>query len=351
MFNKFITVTLISVAFLATSCASHPAVESSTNTKSSTNESLSMIQPLVTLYDYDVMNSQSHQPMSVSALAKELKDVDVVFMGEFHSHQAAHKLQLDLLQALYQQNPNLILSMEQFTRDAQPILDGYLSGKYGERTLIDEAKAWDHYKGSYRATVEFAREHHIPVIAANAPSMFVRCVGKKGVEVLATLPEEKKAWSARALDLDNEHYKAKFMSFMKGAGMSHGQSPEVAKKRMMNTYAAQLLRDTTMAESIAAAMKKYPERKVIHLNGSFHSDAHLGTVAVLETMLPELNVSVMSPVMVEDANKPVASENDYTQGDYIYLLKELPPRFLDEEKEAASIRKLIGDRMKKKCEL
>jgi len=350
MHNKILaslnlTLALAVILFIS-GCVAHPALtESSQQTTQISN------QPLTNLYDYDVIDSKTHQQINVQTLAEQLKDVDVIFMGEFHSHQAAHKLQLDLLQALYNQNPKLILSMEQFTRDAQPILDGYLAGKYGERTLIDEAKAWDHYKGSYRATVEFAREHQIPVIAANAPAMFVRCVGKKGVVVLSNLPEEKKSWSARELDLENELYKAKFMSFMKGAGMSHGQSPEVAKKRMMNTYAAQLLRDTTMAESIADAIKKYPNRQVIHLNGSFHSDAHLGTTAVLETMQPDLKIKVMSPVMVEDAAMPMAAEDDYTQGDYIYLLKELPPRFLDEEKEAASIRKLIGDRMKKKCEL
>jgi len=221
----------------------------------------------------------------------------------------------------------------------------------GENTLIDDANAWPNYKGSYRAIVEFAKEQKIPVIAANAPAMFVRCVGRKGVEVLQSIPEEQQAWSARKLDLENEKYKAKFMSFMTESGSRHGQTDEVAKKRMMNTYAAQLLRDTTMAESIDQAMTQYPNHQVIHLNGSFHSDGYLGTVAVLESMQPDLVTSVMSPVMVADPKNPAATEEQYAQGDYLYLLKNMPARYIDKDKSNASIRKLITSRMKKKCEL
>ncbi len=341
MLTKTATSAILLAIVLITGCSTH-------GIKQNSNASLPALN---TLYQSIVMESKTRQRVSVTTLAEQLKDTDVIFMGEFHSHQGGHKLQLDLLEALYKQNPKIILSMEQFTRDAQPILDGYLEGKYGEATLIEEGNAWPHYKGSYRAIVEFAREHELPVVAANAPAMFVRCVGKKGVEILETIPDEKKPWSARKLDLDNEQYKAKFMSFLSGSGTRHGQTEEVAKKRMMNTFAAQLLRDTTMAESIDDAMQENPGYQVIHLNGSFHSDGHLGTAAVIETMRPSLVTSVLSPVTAQDAASPAATEEQYSQGDYIYLIKEMPERYVDKEKLNASIRKLIGERMKKKCEL
>ncbi len=343
MLKKFIFSTFAVVGVLFSGCAN--------TIIDHTSEVSKTLSSLDTLYQYQIINSKSKQPLSVTALAVELKNSDVIFMGEFHSHQGAHKLQLDLLSALYQQNPSIILSMEQFSRDAQPIVDGYLAGEYGENTLIEDGDAWDHYKGSYRAIVEFARDKKIPIVASNAPTMFVRCVGKKGVEILETIPDEKKPWSARKLDLANEHYKAKFMSFIKESGTSHGQTKEVASERMMNTYAAQLLRDTTMAESIDKAINENPGYQVIHLNGAFHSDDHLGTVAVFETMNPELSTSVMSPVMVEDANDPVASDRQYEQGNYVYLLRAMPERYIDKEKEKAATYKLIKERMGKKCEL
>ncbi len=343
MFYKISLTILATLSILFSGCANTMVEHSS--------EASNTLATLDTLYQYQVINSKSKQPLSAFSLASELKNTNVIFMGEFHSHQGAHKLQLDLLQALYQQNPSIILSMEQFSRDAQPIVDGYLAGEYGENTLIEEGDALDHYKGSYRAIVEFARDKKIPIIASNAPTMFVRCVGKKGIEVLETIPDEKKPWSARKLDLANEHYQAKFMSFLQETGTRHGQTKEVASKRMMNTYAAQLLRDTTMAESIDMAIIENPGYQVIHLNGAFHSDDHLGTVAVFETMNPELTTSVMSPVMVEDANNPVASDRQYEQGDYVYLLRAMPIRYIDKEKEKVAIYKLIKERMGKKCEL
>jgi uncharacterized iron-regulated protein len=241
--------------------------------------------------------------------------------------------------------------MEQFTRDSQDVLDKYLTGEYGESTLIDEGNAWPHYKGSYRAIIEFAREHNISVIAANSPAMHVRCVGKNGADFIKQFPAEQADWSAKELDLDNKSYKDKFMSFIKKSGRSHGQTPEEQKARQMKTYAAQLLRDTTMAESIIFAMKAEPKAKIVHLNGSFHSDNHLGTVAVLEAMKTNISTSVLSPITVEDTKSPTAKDNEYAQGDYIYLLRDLPNRFKSDDKRNASIRKLIKNRMTETCDL
>jgi uncharacterized iron-regulated protein len=318
---------------------------------SSSLMAMANIAPLTSLYSFQVINSASKLPVSVQQLAAGLKYTDVVFMGEFHSHQGSHLLQLQLLEALFKQNPNVILSMEQFTRDNQPVLDKYLAGEYGEATLIEDAEAWPHYKGSYRAIIEFAREHNIPVVAANSPAMHVRCVGKKGAEIITRFPAEQADWSARELDLENESYKDKFLSFIQSSGRSHGQTPEQQQARQMKTYAAQLLRDTTMAESIANAMAKRPGVKVVHLNGAFHSDSHLGTTAVLENMRPTLKIKVLSPVMVEDNKKPIATAAQYKQGDYIYLLREMPERFYNKDKRNASIRKLIAKRMTETCDI
>ena len=316
----------------------------STEQPTSKTDSVTNIAPLTSMYNFQVINSATKSPVSVEKLAAELKDTDVVFMGEFHSHQGSHFLQLQLLEALYKQNPNLILSMEQFTRDSQEVLNKYLSGAYGESTLMEDGNAWPHYKGSYRSIVEFARENSIPVIAANSPAMHVRCVGKKGADVIATFPAEQVSWSAKELDLENKDYKEKFLSFIRASGRSHGQTPEQQEARAMKTYAAQLLRDTTMAESIIDAMAAKPGAKVVHLNGAFHSDNHLGTTAVLESMKPNLKTKVLSPVMVADNMKPVAKADEYAQGDYIYLLREMPSRFNDKDKQMTSIRKLIKKR-------
>jgi len=346
----YFAIGLFLTSFLLTACGPLRHTATAFNKKEKNNTSLAMT-PLTDLYQYQILDSQTQKSLSVQQLANDLSQIKVIFFGEFHSHQASHKFQLDLLKALYQKNAKIILSMEQFARNAQPLVDGYLAGRYGEETLLEDGNAWPIYQGAYRPLMEFAKEHNIPVIAANAPAMFVRCVGKKGFGVLQQLTDEKKDWSAQKLDFNNQKYRDKFMSFLKESGDKHGQSNEQMSKRMKNTYAAQLLRDTTMAESIVNALEQYPDYQLIHLNGSFHSDGRLGTVAVLEQIKPQFLTKVISPLMVEDPQVPKASDEETTQGDYLYLVRALPERYLDKDKEDAAIYKLIKKRMAKKCDL
>ena len=53
--------------------------------------------------------------------------------------------------------------------DIQPILDRYLSGAISEAAFLKASRPWPNYAADYRPVVEFAREHHWRVIAANVP--------------------------------------------------------------------------------------------------------------------------------------------------------------------------------------
>ena len=58
--------------------------------------------------------------------------------------------------------------------------------------------------------IEFAKAHNLPVIAANAPGMAVRCVGMNGPAFLDTIAGEKRGWVAQELHLQDGPYKDKF---------------------------------------------------------------------------------------------------------------------------------------------
>lgn len=345
MFKKL----LLAAGITAITACSHSNVDS--NSVSILVEPSTIKTSIQTMYDYQLIDRKDNTVINFTQLVNQLTTKNVIFIGEHHSHQASHLLQLQLIQALYQRNPNLVISMEQFTRDSQEVVDKYLASNYGEATLIEDGNAWDHYKGSYRAVLEFARVNDIQVIAANAPAMHVRCVGKKGLTVLDQLPNNERLWSSSHVDINNKAYQDKFFEFMKGAGNSHGQTPEEQKASMMKTFAAQLLRDTTMAESIDKAYISKPNTQVIHLNGAFHSDGYMGTVAVLQHLKPSLNISVLSPVSVELGPTKTLTEKERAQGDYLYLIANLPERYLDKDKRKQSIKKLIKKRMSEQCEI
>ena len=121
--------------------------------------------------------------ISIDQAAGALKDFDVIFVGELHDHIANHLAEMALLRALRERVPHLALSMEQFERDRQTVLDDYLAGKIGEETLTD-GLGWGNYAEAYRPLIEYAKEHHLPVIAANAPQKIVRCVAREGENFL-----------------------------------------------------------------------------------------------------------------------------------------------------------------------
>ena len=182
---------------------------------------------------------------------------------------ANHLAELALLRALRERVPALALSMEQFERDVQPVVDDYLAGRIGEATLKHDGRAWSNYDEAYRPLVEYARDHALPVIAANAPAALVRCVGQKGAAFLQTLAAEKRGWAAAEIRTEDGPYKRKFLGLMNGDA-AHGGV--LSGARAESSFAAQVTRDETMADSIANFLHARPGARVVHITGAFHAD-------------------------------------------------------------------------------
>ena len=142
--------------------------------------------------------------VSISEAADVLKTFDVIFVGEEHRHPGNHLAQMALFRAIQERVPNMSLSMEQFERDVQGVVDNFMAGKIGEQVLRTKGRAWDNYPVSYRPLVEYAKERGLSVIAAEAPGSVIRCVGEKGAAFLATMKPEQREWAAAQLNLNEE---------------------------------------------------------------------------------------------------------------------------------------------------
>jgi len=299
-----------------------------------------------TLYDSVLFDSHSSQPVTIDNLARALANTDVVVIGEYHGHQASHLLQARLQQRLYQHRPRQVLTLEQFNLDYQPALDSYLAGMTGETEMIEDANAWDNYRGSYRPLVEFSRRHDLPVVAANAPADMVRCVGRTGTDYLERLPADQRQTLPEQPFRDTPAYREKFAEAISG---SHGQGDPTMAERMDNTYKAQLLRDNTMAMRILQAHQQHPDHQVVHLTGTFHSEQGLGTVALLKQQAPELSVAVISPVFWPDNEPEAPLAGNLDKGDYLYLIQPLPPEFRDTDRRQNAMRERFSSGPEVQC--
>ncbi|MUK69031.1 ChaN family lipoprotein [Aliivibrio fischeri] len=269
------------------------------------------VEPSVeSFYDYQLL-SPSSDVIALTSLPDEIRNADVVLIGEWHTHAGVHRFQTDLFKQLAQENPNLALSMEQFTRNKQDILTQYLSGEIGEQTLMKEANAWPNYESDYRPLVELAKFYQRDVIASNAPKPIVKCIGQQGIGYLDKLNDTERTWLAANIDTADSAYKTKFFN-----SMHHGDESQTKKQ-----YAAQITWDATMAESIVSYIDQHPNSQVIHIAGKFHIENGLGTAAQILKLNPNLNVVVVTPT------EAISSESK----DYQLKVLTPPKRFVKKE--------------------
>ena len=281
--------------------------------------------------------------VTVDQAADVLAGFDVVFIGEAHRNPGNHLAEMALFRSIYARTPNLTLSMEQLERDVQPVLDDYLAGKMGEAPYLEKIRPWSNYASSYRPLVEFAKEHHLPVIAANTPQDVVTCVGERGAKFLDTLKGPQRAWAAAELHLEGE-YRKKYLGFAES-------DPGHGGEQAVRGFEAQVTRDDTMAESIFLHLRKNPGRKVVHMTGHFHVEGFLGTAERLQARAPHLKIAVVTPSEVEGSTPATLSAEDVKGGNFILLIRAFPEPYINDAEMKEAIRKQMAQRAANKCEL
>jgi uncharacterized iron-regulated protein len=247
----------------------------------------------------------------------DLARADVVFVGEQHDDANTHRLELSLVEGLVRRRVPIVIAMEMFERDAQPILDQYLAGAISEEQFLKDARPWPRYASDYRPIVEFARAHHLPVIASNVPRHIATDVSRTGLGVVDGLGADRRL-AARDLQCpaSGEYYE-RFLDAM-GA---HPGDPKASDVRQKNDrfYLAQCLKDETMAESIADAFQRSAaaHATVVHVNGAFHSDYAQGAAAAARRRLPGRRIAVVSVLPVEDLDHLRPDGDELKRGDYL----------------------------------
>jgi len=279
-------------------------------------------KPIQTYYDYSLLSSDSEQ-VSLSALPNKLVDADVILVGEWHTHSGIHRFQTDLLRQLVREGHTVAVSMEQFSRDAQSVVDQYLAGTIGEQVLINQGNAWPNYESDYRSLVELAKAQSLDIIAANAPKSIVRCIGRQGVDYLNQLNDTQRAFIATDIDTSDSAYKQKFM-----ASMHHGK-PEQTERQ----FAAQVTWDETMADSIVRYIEQNPATQVVHIAGKFHTEQGLGIKSSIARRNPNLNVVVITPTA---AGSPRSTSGD----DYWLEVLAPPARYVQDKNRLAAYQHL-----------
>jgi uncharacterized iron-regulated protein len=237
-------------------------------------------------------------------ILKESMKADVIFFGEQHDNPIAHWLELEITKELFAvKGKNLILAAEMFETDNQLLIDEYFAGIIKESSFESEVRLWKNYATDYKPLLNFAKQNGLKFVASNIPRRYASVVSSGGFEALQKLsPEALKYFAPLPIAYDPELPCYKDMLSM---GSEIGGSME--KKVNENLPKAQAIKDATMGMSIVNYWQK--GKTVIHYNGSYHSDRHMGIIWYLNKSNPSIKVTTITTVIqdnidkLEDANK------------------------------------------------
>lgn len=264
--------------------------------------------------EIQIIKADSGVKLDPKTLSKDLKQYDVIFFGERHGDKALHRLQREILPGLLDGERELILSFEMWERDAQKALDSFISGDLSEADFKKISGIWPNYE-DYRPLLIFAQKNKLQAVAANIPRSYANRTAKEGWGFVEHLPPEERALIATKLSAPDDAYREAFFTVM-GKMSSHPMNQE----NLQNMYLAQCIKDDTMAESIALALKDKPTARLIHFNGDFHSRNFLGTVSRLKKSMPELKIAVLTPQTAEPSEEILQNEGAALPGTHLLLV-------------------------------
>ena len=278
---------------------------------------------------FRVVQSSSRALISFDELVATASMADVVFVGEQHDDPETHFAEFALLEGIGRQRSRVVLSLEMFERDVQPLLDDYLAGRMSEADFLAKSRPWDRYATDYRPLVVLARARGWPVIASNIPRPIASAVSRQGLAALDTLPATSRAWAARDISCPHDDYYARFAEEMKGhsAGGGPPTASDPAQMQALTDrfYEAQCVKDETMGESIARALERAGEHAiVVHFDGAFHSDFRQGTVARTLRRSPSIRSLVITAVPTSDPSSASIGDNAI-RADYVVFTRKSVP--------------------------
>lgn len=257
---------------------------------------------------YDVKNKKI---TTLDELVKNLNNINVLVFGEEHNDSIGHLLEAEIFRKMTLSYPGTALTMEMFATDVQPVINEYLSSLISEKNFIKEARAWNNYK-DYKPLVEVAKLNKTDVIGGNVATRYSNAVTYSGLQKLNEFSAASKLFlPPLPVDTAAGRYYEKFKESMGGHDMG-----------TMKIFQTQNLWDASMAWAIAKYAKTNPKRKILQVNGRFHSDEKIGTVAQLKKYAAKLNVANISCFAATDFADP--QWNNYLSlGDYIIVTEPI----------------------------
>jgi uncharacterized iron-regulated protein len=209
-----------------------------------------------------IISARLGAPVSIGELLKDLDSCRIIYVGEKHTNIAHHKIQLQIIQAVYRNNPNMVVGMEMFDHTYQDVLDLWSQGELTQKDFLRKSHwyaNWRYDFSLYHDILEYIKEHNIRLVGLNIPNHIPPKIREGGIE---NLSDEDKAHLPQQIDTSKSAHRDYLKKVFEGH--KHHFKREV---EFEDFYAAQSVWEDAMAETIT---KNLADGAMVVLAGNGH---------------------------------------------------------------------------------
>jgi uncharacterized iron-regulated protein len=263
----------------------------------------------------NIVETASGDVIGMDELAARLSDVSIVYVGEIHTSEQDHKVQLQILETLSRGDQCVELGMEMFPVTAQPVLDRYIRSEITEDEFLKDVRwndVWGFPYRLYRPLIDFQKKRCMPVLGLNAPNGVVKKIAHAG---LGSLTPGERSQVARDFHLDDQRNRLRVQKEY----TVHGKD---AIKDFESFFEAQAAWEETMAQTLAERLEKTGCKcKIVVAVGQGHLSSRLGIPYLASTRKPHEYRTIV-PVPIDYPNTTIDPE----LADYVVITdKSAPP--------------------------
>ncbi len=245
----------------------------------------------------EMVSTSDMKIVNISDIVKKAENKNIIIIGEFHTSYKCHDFQRKLLEEFYKKYKNVVIGLEFFNRDDNPVLEEWRLGKISEEELLKKTgwyKRTSMHYGYTKMTMDIVKKYKIKVIGLNVDRKIVHKISRFGFDKLTK--DEKKLFPTIKKELRDHRY------FIK---MIFGNFALQMPSWFENMYAAQKSWDIVMAESMVDFLKrkKYKKYKGIIIAGSAHVEYGLGIPFRVNLFNKHYKILTIVPVYTPDKNK------------------------------------------------
>ena len=193
-----------------------------------------------------IISTQKAAAVSFGELLENLGTSRVIYVGEKHTSQEDHRIQLEVIKALSQKFPDLAVGMEMFDHSYQDVLDQWSAGQLDQEDFLRKVHwyaNWRYDFSLYKDILDFIKENRLRLIGLNIPNHIPPKIREGGIE---SLRNDEKKYLPQQIDLTNTGHRNYVQEVFENH--RHHFRGEV---EFENFYAAQSVWEDAMAEAIA----------------------------------------------------------------------------------------------------